>query len=132
MGWEFLSELIRINFSILVGESCYEFVEIDFTISVNICNGNQVIDFIVIQINLLALEEFFELDWSNFSVSVCVNLLECLSKLMNNLRSKFFFNYLMRSLRKNRSSLLILLLWILQVTWECFDKFIKIDFSISI
>lgn len=132
MGWEFLSELIRINFSILVGESCYEFVEIDFTISVNICNGNQVIDFIVIQINLLALEEFFELDWSNFSVSVCVNLLECLSKLMNNLRSKFFFNYLMRSLRKHRSSLLILLLWILEITWECFDKFIKIDFSISI
>ena len=132
MGWEFLSELIGINFSILVGESCYEFVEIDFTISVNICNGNQVIDFIVIQINLLALEELFEFYWSNFAVSVSVNLLESLSKLMNNLRSKFFFNYLMRSLRKNRSSLLILLLWILEITWECFDKFIKIDFSISV
>jgi len=132
VGWEFLSELIRINFSILVGESCYKFVEIDFTISVNICNGNQVIDFIVIQINLLALEEFFKFNWSNFAVSVSVNLLECLSKLMNNLRSKFFFNYLMRSLRKNRSSLLILLLWILEITWECFDKFIKIDFSISV
>ena len=132
MGWEFLSELIRINFIILVGESCYEFVEIDFTISVNICNGNQVIDFIVTQINLLALEEFFKFYWSDFAVSVCVNLLESLSKLMNNLRSKFFFNYLMRSLRKNRSSLLILLLWILEITWECFDKFIKIDFSISV
>ena len=132
MGWEFLSELIRINFSILVGESCYEFVEIDFTISVNICNGNQVIDFIVIQINLLALEELFEFYWSNFAISVSVNLLKSLSKLMNNLRSKFFFNYLMRGLRKNRSSLLILLLWILEITWECFDKFIKIDFSISV
>jgi hypothetical protein len=132
VGWKFLSELIRINFSILVRESCYEFVEIDFAISVNICNGNQVIDFIVIQINLLALEEFFEFYWSNFAISVSVNLLESLSKLMNNLRSKFFFNYLMRSLRKNRSSLLILLLWILEITWECFDKFIKIDFSISV
>jgi len=40
MGWEFLSKLIRINIRMLVSKSCYEFIKIDLTISINICNGD--------------------------------------------------------------------------------------------